>query len=72
LPNSAYERVIHHVLENRRIRIDGMTYVPERMLGWYEIAFRETRTGRRQVLNLDELAESTRERRAGVGKRRAK
>ena len=56
LPRSAYERVIHHVLEHRRIRVDGMTYVPERMLGWYEIAFLELRTGRRRVFNLDELA----------------
>lgn len=56
LPRSAYERVIHHVLEHRRIRMEGTTYVPERMLGWYEIAFREVRTGRRRVFNLDELA----------------
>jgi hypothetical protein len=56
LPRSAYERVIHHVLEHRRIRVGGTTYVPERMLGWYEIAFREARTGRRRVFNLDELA----------------
>ena len=52
LPRSAYERVIHHVLEHRRIRVNGVTYTPERMLGWYEIAFRETRTGRRRVFNL--------------------
>jgi hypothetical protein len=56
LPRSAYERVIHHVLEHRRIRVDGMTYLPERMLGWYEIQFRESKTGRRRVFNLDELA----------------
>ena len=56
LPRSAYERVIHEVLEHRKIRMDGLTYVPERMLGWYEIAFREIRTGRRRVFNLDELA----------------
>jgi hypothetical protein len=58
LPRSAYERVIHHVLDHRRIHVDGMTYIPERMLGWYEIAFREARTGRRRVFNLDELAGS--------------
>jgi hypothetical protein len=57
LPLSAYERVIHHVLEHRRIRMEGATYIPERMLGWYEIAFRELKTGRRRVFNLDELAE---------------
>ena len=56
LPRSAYEQVIHHVLENRRIRVGGVTYIPERMLGWYEIAFREVKTGRRRVFNLDELA----------------
>jgi hypothetical protein len=26
------------------------------MLGWYEIAFRESKTGKRRVFNLDELA----------------
>ena len=57
LPRSAYEQVIHHVLEHRRIRMEGTTYVPERMLGWYEIAFRELKTGRKRVFNLDELAE---------------
>ncbi len=56
LPRSAYERVIRHVLDHRRIRVEGMTYLPERMLGWYEIAFREARTGKRRVFNLDELA----------------
>jgi hypothetical protein len=56
LPRSAYENVINHVIEHRRIRMEGMIYVPERMLGWYEIAFREVGTGRRRVFNLDELA----------------
>jgi hypothetical protein len=28
------------------------------MLGWYEIAFKEAKTGRRRVFNLDELAGS--------------
>jgi hypothetical protein len=58
LPRSSYEKVIHHVLEHRRIRYEGMTYIPEKMLGWYEIAFREIRTGRKRVFNLDELAGS--------------
>jgi hypothetical protein len=57
LPRSAYERVIHHVLEHRRVRMEGITYIPERMLGWYEISFRELKTGRRRIFNLDELAE---------------
>jgi len=69
LPRSAYERVIHHVLEHRRIRVEGMTYVPERMLGWYEIAFREVTTGRRRVFNLDELA--GRVRGGGDGRKRS-
>lgn len=56
LPRSAYERVIHRVLERRPIRMGGATYLPERMQGWYEIAFRNTRTGRRRLFNLDELA----------------
>ena len=58
LPRSAYERVIHHVLEHRKIRVDGATYIPVRMVGWYEIQFRETASGRRRTFNLDELAES--------------
>jgi len=64
LPRSAYERVIHHVIEHRRVRVDGMTYTPERMLGWYEIAFREVKTGKRRVFNLDELAATLSRRRA--------
>jgi len=59
LPRSAYERVIHHILEHRKIRIDGMTYIPERMLGWYEIQFRETKTRRLRVFNLDELVRNS-------------
>ncbi|HEX4086750.1 MAG TPA: hypothetical protein VHY22_17690 [Chthoniobacteraceae bacterium] len=57
-PRSGYESVIHHILEHRRIRYEGRTYIPERMQGWYEIAFREVRTGRRRVFNLDELVAS--------------
>jgi hypothetical protein len=55
LPLSRYERVIHRVLEHRPLRIDGATWRPERMQGWYEIVFRETRTGMRRVFNLDDL-----------------
>jgi hypothetical protein len=29
------------------------------MLGWYEIAFRESTTGKRRVFNLDELVRLT-------------
>lgn len=55
LPRSAYESVIHRVLDHRPIRVGGATYLPERMQGWYEIAFRETKTGARRVFNLDDL-----------------
>jgi len=36
------------------------TYLPERMQGWYEIVFRDTRNGRRRVFNLDELVKACR------------
>lgn len=57
MPRSAYERVIHRVLEHRPLRVGRETYAPERMQGWYEIVFRNTRTGLRRVFNLDDLAE---------------
>jgi hypothetical protein len=56
LPLSNYERVIHRVITHDPIRIGRATYLPERMLDWYQIAFRNTRTGRRKVFTLDELA----------------
>ncbi|MEA3208531.1 MAG: hypothetical protein QOE70_1588 [Chthoniobacter sp.] len=45
LPRSAYERVIHRILEHRPLRIGNATYRPERMQGWYEIVFRNTGPG---------------------------
>jgi hypothetical protein len=57
LPLSRYERVIERVVSKQPLRIDGARYVPVRMMGWYEIAFRETRTGVRRVFTLDDLAE---------------
>jgi hypothetical protein len=53
---SKYERVIHRIIKHDSIRIGRATYRPERMLDWYQIAFRNTRTGRRKVFTLDELA----------------
>jgi hypothetical protein len=55
LPRSRYERVIHRVITHRPIRVGTSTYRPERMLGWYEIAFRNIRTGHRRVFTLDDL-----------------
>lgn len=55
LPLSRYERVIHRVLKHRSLRIDGANWRAERMQGWYEIVFRETRSSRRRVFNLDDL-----------------
>ncbi len=60
LPRSDYERVIHRVLEHRPLRVDRETWMPERMQGWYEIVFRNTRDGRRRVFNLDELVKACR------------
>lgn len=60
LPRSTYERVIHHILEHRPLRIGREAYLPERMQGWYEIAFRNARNGRPRVFNLDDLAAACR------------
>ncbi len=56
LPRSRYEQVIHRVLTHRPIRIGPAIYHPERMIGWYEIAFRHAQTGRRRIFTLDDLA----------------
>jgi hypothetical protein len=54
---SRYERIIHRVITRTPIRINGRSYRVERMRGWYEIIFRESRTGRRKAFNLDELVQ---------------
>jgi hypothetical protein len=54
-PRSKYERVIHRVIAREPMRIGQKRYVVERMNGWYEVMFREVRTKRRRILNLDEL-----------------
>jgi hypothetical protein len=55
-PRSAYEKVIHRVIARQPIAIDGKRYVATRMQGWYEVVFRETKTGARRIFNLDHLA----------------
>jgi hypothetical protein len=55
-PRSAYEKVIHRVISREPIRIGGRRYVAERMQGWYEVMFRESKTGERRIFNLDHLA----------------
>lgn len=55
LPRSAYEKVIRRIITHRQITIGDVTYRPERMQGWYEIVFRNTRNGFRRVFNLDDL-----------------
>jgi hypothetical protein len=55
-PRSAYEKVIHRVIAHTPIQIQGKRYVAERMQGWYEVVFREPKTGRRRIFNLDHLA----------------
>jgi hypothetical protein len=54
-PRSRYERVIQRVITHRPIQVGASLYQPERMHGWYEVVFRNTRTGNRRVFNLDEL-----------------
>ena len=60
---SDYEEVIHRVIARRPIQINGKRYTVERMQGWYEVVFRETKTGRRRVFNLDELVRHARTKR---------
>jgi hypothetical protein len=55
-PRSAYERVIHRVIAQTPILIRGKRYIAERMQGWYEVMFREAKTGERRIFNLDHLA----------------
>ncbi|MFL6589158.1 MAG: hypothetical protein ACJ8M4_03205 [Chthoniobacterales bacterium] len=55
-PRSAYEKVIHRVIAREPIQIRGKRYVAERMQGWYEVMFCETKTGDRRIFNLDHLA----------------
>ena len=55
-PRSAYEKVIHRVIARQPIEIGGKRYVAERMQGWYEVVFREAKTGARRIFNLDHLA----------------
>lgn len=56
LPRSAYESVIHKVIAREPIRHAGKQYRVERMQGWYEIVCRESKTGRRRIFTLDDLA----------------
>jgi hypothetical protein len=55
-PRSAYESVIHRVIARQPIQIRGKRYFAERMQGWYEVMFREQKTGTRRIFNLDHLA----------------
>lgn len=55
LPRSQYEKVIHRIITHRPIQVGASFYKPERMRGWYEVVFRNTRTGHRRVFNLDDL-----------------
>ncbi len=57
---SQYETVIHRVIAHEPIQINGKRYTVERMRGWYEIVFRESKTGARRVFNLDDLVRLTR------------
>jgi len=60
LPRCRYEQVIQRVIGHRPVVIGSATYRTERMLGWFEIAFRNTRTGQRRIFTLDELADRCR------------
>lgn len=55
LPLSNYERVIEQVVSKRPLWYKGIRYQPVQMVGWYEVAVREMRSGIRLVLTLDDL-----------------
>ena len=55
-PRSAYEKVVHRVIARQPIQVRGKRYVAERMQGWYEVMFRDTKSGTRRIFNLDHLA----------------
>jgi hypothetical protein len=56
---SAYEKIIHRVIARKPIQIEGKRYKVERMQGWYEVVFRESKSRRKRVFNLDELVRLT-------------
>lgn len=56
---SQYEQVIHRVIAREPMRLNGKRYTVEQIRGWYEIVFRDSKTGTRRVLNLDELVRLT-------------
>ncbi|MHA3774990.1 hypothetical protein ACXR0O_26010 [Verrucomicrobiota bacterium sgz303538] len=55
MPRSKYEQVIQRIITHRPIQVGTTSYRPERMRGWYEVVFRNTRNGHRRVFNLDDL-----------------
>ncbi|MDQ6626341.1 MAG: hypothetical protein M3Y69_09445 [Verrucomicrobiota bacterium] len=57
---SDYEKAIHRVIAHEPIPLGGKRYRAERMHGWYEVVFREIKSGARRVLNLDDLVRHTR------------
>ena len=54
---SKYEKIIHRVIAREPMRIGHKQYQVDRMNGWYEVEFREVRTKRRRMFNLDELVQ---------------
>ena len=52
---SRYEKVIHRVIAREPMHLGKKRYRAERMNGWYQVDFREMRTGKRRTFNLDEL-----------------
>lgn len=57
LPRSAYEQVIQRILTGRPLRLGKKRWIPERMKGWFEIVFREQKSGTRHTFDLDRLAQ---------------
>jgi hypothetical protein len=55
LARSAYEKVMQRVIAHQPLRVGRSSYLLERMPGWYELVFRNVRTGTRRIFNLDEL-----------------
>ncbi len=55
LTRSAYEQVFLKIVSGSRLRMDGETYTPVGMKGWYHALFRCDADGAEKLVSIDEL-----------------
>jgi hypothetical protein len=55
LTRSAYEQVFLKLVSGGRLRLEGVTYTPVGMKGWYHALFRCDADGAEKVMSIDEL-----------------